>query len=105
VTGPLRGFINRIGGVQCVDVETGEIHWQHRLPGQSWASPVAHEGHVVFFTTDGTVVTLKSGPELVEVGESTISATDVVYGAAAVNGSWIIRTGRGLLRVSGPVSD
>ncbi|MCA9090887.1 MAG: PQQ-binding-like beta-propeller repeat protein [Planctomycetaceae bacterium] len=94
-------FINRVGAVQCVDVHTGAVHWQHRLPGQSWASPVANDGHVVFFTKDGTVMTLKAGRDVVEIGESTISTTDIVYGVAAANGSWVIRTGRGLLRISG----
>lgn len=93
-------FVNRVGGVQCVDVATGEVKWQHRLPGQAWASPIAINGHVLFFCKEGAVVTLKAGSELVEVAESQISATDIVYGVAADDSSWIIRTGRGLIRMS-----
>jgi outer membrane protein assembly factor BamB len=92
-------FVNRAGVVQCVDVATGEVKWQHRLPGQAWASPIAVNGHVLFFCKEGAVVTLKAGPELVEVAESQISATDIVYGVAADDYSWVVRTGRGLIRI------
>jgi outer membrane protein assembly factor BamB len=94
-------FVNRVGVVQCVDVASGEIYWQHRLPGEVWASPIANSGHITFFCKHGQVVTLKGGPKLVEVAESQISTTEVVYGVAPVDGAWIVRTGRGLLRISG----
>jgi outer membrane protein assembly factor BamB len=90
-------FVNRVGVVQCVDMATGEMRWQHRLPGEVWASPVANNGHVTFFCKHGPVVTLKGGSELVEVAESQVSTTDVVYGVAAVDSAWIVRTGRGLV--------
>jgi outer membrane protein assembly factor BamB len=94
-------FVNRVGGVQCVDLETGEVRWQHRLPGSAWASPVLSDGHVFFFCKDGAVVVLKASDTLEEVGESALSATDVVYGVAAIDGAWLIRTGRGLVKVAG----
>ena len=93
-------FVSRVGGVQCVDVATGDVKWQHRLPGQVWASPVASNGHILFFCKEGTVVALKAGPELVEVAESQLSTTDIVYGVAADDRGWIVRTGRGLIRVT-----
>lgn len=94
-------YVNRVGVAQCVDTKTGEVKWTHRLPGACWASPIASEGRIFFFCKDGAVVALKAGPELVELAESQLSATDVVYGVAAIDGSWIVRTGRGLVRVSG----
>lgn len=93
-------FVNRVGGVQCVDIATGEVRWQHRLPGSAWASPVLVEGNIFFFCKDGAVVVLKAGPTLEEVGESTLSSTDVVYGVAAVEGAWLVRTGRGLIKIA-----
>ncbi|MGV3604949.1 MAG: PQQ-binding-like beta-propeller repeat protein [Planctomycetaceae bacterium] len=93
-------YVNRVGVAQCVDAKTGEVKWTHRLPGACWASPIASEGRIFFFCKDGAVVTLKAGSELVELSESQLSATDVVYGIAAVDGSWIVRTGRGLVRIS-----
>jgi len=95
-------FVNKVGVVQCVDVPTGEVKWQHRLPGELWASPVVDNGHITFFCKHGQVVTLKGGPVLVEVAESQVSTTDIVYGVAAVDGCWIVRTGRGMVRISAP---
>lgn len=93
-------FVGRIGTLQCVDVQTGEVKWQHRLPGTAWASPVYVKGAVLFFCKDGPVVALQAGSELQEIGESTISATDVVYGVAAVDSAWLVRTGRSLLKIT-----
>jgi outer membrane protein assembly factor BamB len=93
-------IVNRVGVVHCVDAGTGEIVWQHRLPGEVWASPIANQGHVTFFCKHGQVVTLKGGRELVEVAESQISTTDIVYGVAAVERAWIVRSGRALIRIS-----
>lgn len=92
-------FVNRVGGVQCVDIVSGNILGQTRLPGTAWASPLWHRGKLFFFGKDGAVTVLADGPELQEIGESQLAATDVVYGVAAVEGAWIVRTGRGLLRI------
>lgn len=94
-------LVNRVGGVQCVDVATGEILGQTRLPGAVWASPLWHDGKVFFFGKDGVVSVRDDSPGLGEVSENELSATDITYGVAAVDGAWIIRTGRGLLRIGG----
>lgn len=98
-------FVNRVGVLQCVAIATGELLWQHRLPGPVWATPVVHDGHLVIFCQDGQVVTLAGGSELRVVAESQLSATDIVYGVAAVDGSWIVRTGRGLTRIHAPAAE
>lgn len=98
-------FVNRVGVLQCVAIATGEMLWQHRLPSAVWATPVVHDGHLVIFCQDGQVVTLAGGSELRVVAESQISATDIVYGVAAVDGSWIVRTGRGLTRIHAPAAE
>ena len=92
-------FVSRVGNVQCVDLTDGTIRWQHRLPGSAWASPIVHRGKVFFFCKDGAVVVLKAGASLEEVGESSLSATDVVYGVAAVEEAWLVRTGRSLILI------
>jgi outer membrane protein assembly factor BamB len=94
-------FVKKTGVVQCVDLHTGELRWQRRLPGETWASPIAHNGHVIFFAKDGSVAVLDTGSDHDEFIESSISATDVVYGIAAADHSWIVRTGRSLLRITG----
>jgi outer membrane protein assembly factor BamB len=94
-------FINRAGVLQCVKIADGEILWQQRLPGQAWASPIAANKHVVCFCKDGAVASFPAQTEAPELVESSLSATDVVYGVASADGAWIIRTGRGLVRISG----
>jgi hypothetical protein len=42
----------------------------------------------------------KAGPEKELVSENAISATDILYGVAAVDGAWLARTGRALIKVS-----
>lgn len=98
-------FVNRVGGIQCVDIVTGAIKSQTRLPGSAWASPLFHDGKAFFFCKDGAVVALNADAGLAEIGESSLSATDVVYGVAAVEGAWIVRTGRGLLRIGAAAAE
>jgi outer membrane protein assembly factor BamB len=93
-------FVSRIGVAQGVNVKTGEVLFQQRLPGQVWASPIANGEHVFFFCKEGQVLALKSGPIWDEVGESSVSATDIIYGVAAIDGAWLIRTGRGLIKLT-----
>lgn len=97
--------VNKVGAVSCVDIQTGEMRWTERLAGACWASPVASGEHVVFFCKDGDVVVFKSGPQKELVGESTVSSTDILYGVAAVDGAWLIRTGRGLMKVTAGQSE
>lgn len=78
------------------------MKWQHRLPGQLWASAVANDGHLFFFCKEGAVLVMKAGPELQLIAENSISVTDIVYGVAAVDGSWLVRSGRSLVKVVAP---
>lgn len=93
-------LVNKVGVATCVDIQSGEVRWTERLAGTCWASPVAVGEHVVFFCKDGDVMVFKAGPEKNLVSESSISATDILYGVAAVDGAWIARTGRALIKVS-----
>lgn len=92
-------FTTKVGVVQCVDLKSGEVRWQHRLPGQMWASAIANNGHLYFFCKEGQVVVLKAGLELLPVAENTISVTDVLYGLAALDDAWLVRSGRSLVKI------
>lgn len=92
-------FTSKVGVVQCVDLKSGELRWQHRLPGQTWASAVANNGHLFFFCKDGEVMVLKAGAQLQVARENSISVTDIVYGVAAVDDAWIVRCGRSLVKI------
>jgi len=93
-------FVSRAGVLQCVELESGKLLWQHRLPGEAWASPVVAGDRLAIFCKSGPVVMLRAGPTLEILGESQISTTDIVYGVAAVDGCWIVRSGRGLIRIT-----
>ena len=99
VVGDAAYFVKKTGVVQCVGLADGETRWQQRLPGETWASPIATGPYVMFFSKGGSVAAWDT--TAAEMIESSLSATDVVYGVAAVGDSWIIRTGRGLIRISG----
>jgi outer membrane protein assembly factor BamB len=101
-TGGLGFFVNKSGVASCVDMPSGKVNWTERLPGECWASPIVTDGHVVFFSKSGDVVAYKAGPTPERVAESSISTTDVVYGVAAVDGAWLVRTGRGLIKIATP---
>ena len=94
-------FVNRVGVATCVDVATGEPLWSERLPGECWASPIGFGEYVAFFCKGGDVAMYRRGRMADRVAESSLSATDIVYGVAAVEDAWLVRTGRGLIKVTG----
>ena len=94
--------VKKTGVVQCLALADGALRWQRRLPGETWASPIGVGQHVLFFTKGGGVALLDTQSVEGEFVESAVSATDIVYGVAAADKSWIVRTGRGLLRITAP---
>lgn len=96
----LAWFVNRVGVAACVDAGTGEVLWNERLPGECWASPVGFGNYVAFFCKGGDVAVYRRGRQPDRLAESSLSATDIVYGVAAVDGAWLVRTGRGLIKVA-----
>lgn len=100
IVGPCVLVVNRAGAVTCLDRETGESAWQHRLTDATWASPVVKEGHAYFFTKGGHTHILEptlEGPGEVAVNHVTVATT--VYGVAAVPSGLLLRTGSELIRV------
>ncbi len=95
-------LVNKTGVASCLDLQTGQLRWTERLPGACWASPLGALGRVYFFTKDGSTVVIKAGPNYEPLAENELSATDIVYGVAAVEDSILIRYGRGLVRLGTP---
>lgn len=92
-------FVNKVGVVFCLDLQTGAERWRTRLGGECWASPLAAGERLYFFTNSGVTVVLKAGPQLAELARNTLP-TERIYGVAAVEGALLLRTGRQLLRLS-----
>lgn len=96
-------YVNRAGALFCVNVMNGELLWSQRLPSSCWASPVAADGRLYFFSKDGSTTVLKTGPQFEKLAENqiTLEGGDRVYGVAVVDGRIVIRTYRQVTVVSG----
>lgn len=116
-------FINKVGVVYCLDVETGEQHYAERLKGSCWATPLGVGNRVYFFGTDGTTTVLESGPAFKKLAVNQLwteeearkfssaeegkegqdgygrSIDPVVYGVAVADGAFLVRSGTQLFRV------
>ena len=113
-------FVNQVGVVYAHDLATGKELFSERLDGACWASPVGAGGHVYFFGKDGTTTVLKAGKEFDKVASNRLwdakpkpaggdaggkgAAPEyldpIVYGVAAADGAFFIRTGTRLFRVA-----
>ncbi|MBW3540998.1 MAG: PQQ-binding-like beta-propeller repeat protein [Planctomycetes bacterium] len=51
--GELLFMMNDSGVASCLDARTGEVVWRERLAGEYWASPLAGDGRIYFFSQDG----------------------------------------------------
>ncbi|MFK7821024.1 MAG: PQQ-binding-like beta-propeller repeat protein [Planctomycetaceae bacterium] len=120
-------WLNRVGSVMCVDVTDGKLAYQDRIE-TAWATPIGLGDRVYFFAQKkGLTSVLASGPEFkvlaknklwneepaddslksaaAETGQRAAAASrfggQTTYGAAAVSGSLIIRTGNMLYCIRG----
>lgn len=91
--------VSRDGVAVCLDAKTGKEHWDVRLPASCWASPVGGAGRVYFFTRDGVCVVAKAGVEFEQMAENKLPVKGRVYGVAAVENAFIVRTGTALVRI------
>jgi len=92
-------MISRAGIAYCLDAKTGEAAWTRRIGGSCWASPLGACGRVYFFTKSGKTTVVASGPEFELLAENQLTTEDRVYGVAAVEKKFLIRTGEQLMCV------
>lgn len=108
---------DKAGLVHCLDLMTGEVRYSERLENPPWATPIGAGDHVYFFGKDGVTTVLKAGPVYEKVAANRLwtpgqdaarkpaaeagrpAAGDVVYGVAAVDGAFFVRTGTTLFCV------
>lgn len=91
--------VNREGVAYCFDPATGKGIWDTRLPASCWASPIGGAGRVYFFTRDGICVVMKAGKEMDVLAENKLLGKGRVYGVAAVEGAFLVKTGTALIKV------
>jgi outer membrane protein assembly factor BamB len=90
-------FINKAGAAACLSLEDGKLQWTERMPESCWASPIGSDGHVYFFGKSGITTVVRAGPKFERIAENTLAVEGRVYGVAAVNRRFIVRTGRQLI--------
>jgi len=85
-------FIRDDGMASCVDLETGEPHWQERLvSGNIKISPVAGDGKIYFLNNQANCTVIKAGPELEVLGTNELNE-ETLCGPAISGGRLFIRT-------------
>ena len=93
-------WVNPAGAARCLAPESGAVRWTHRLPASIWATPLGHEDHVYFFTTEGVTQVLRASAEVVEVvATNHLSVGAPVTGFAVVDDAIVIRAGTEVIRV------
>jgi outer membrane protein assembly factor BamB len=62
IVGDLFFMANDSGVISCLDAKTGEVHWQERLEGEYWASPLYANGRIYFLTKEGKANVIAARP-------------------------------------------
>ena len=100
-------IVNKAGALSCLNLATGSVLWTTRIGSSTWASPIAAEDMLYFFGKDGDTTVLKTPlqqqieiPPIMSV--NSLATESRVYGVAAINGAFLIRTGSKLICVGKP---
>lgn len=56
-------FADKAGLAHCLDLKTGKSHYEERLPGSVWATPIVADGRIYFFGKDGVTTVVPVGKE------------------------------------------
>ena len=95
-------LVNRTGMLQALSLETGEQLWKERLPASTWASPISDGNHLYFFCKNGKSVVFDTSakqPKIIAENSVGITKDETLYGVAAGQKSFILRSGRKIFKV------
>ncbi|WP_162661737.1 outer membrane protein assembly factor BamB family protein [Tuwongella immobilis] len=114
-------FVNQVGIVTAHDLQSGQELFAERIDGPCWASMIGAGDYVYFFGKDGTTSVLKAGKEFEQIASNPLwaakskpksagnesrpgagseyGAGETVYGVAAADGAFFVRTGTRLFRI------
>jgi outer membrane protein assembly factor BamB len=114
-------FVNPVGVLTGYDLKSGKELFAERIASTCWATPIVAGGNLFCFGKDGVTSVVKTGPDFRIVttnklweavklppakssgGEGAAANLDpVVYGVAAANDAWFVRTGTNLYRIGKP---
>lgn len=86
------------GVVTCIDIATGDIHWQKRIGGNFSASPICIGRHIYNVSDSGEVVVLAASSEFQELARNPLDDSTRATLAIA-NGRLYLRTYHSLICV------
>ena len=100
-------IVNKAGVLSCLNLETGSVFWTTRIGSSTWASPIAAGDTLYFFGKDGDTTVIQTPPQQRTeippiVSINSLATESRVYGVAAINGAFLIRTGNKLICVGEP---
>lgn len=100
-------YVNRSGGLFCINSETGETLYKQRIKESNWATPLGAGGRVYFFGKGGVTTVISASDSYEEVAENTLYESaggggpgnfggEIQYGVAVVDQKIYVRTGKKL---------
>lgn len=94
-----RLFMVNDGGIaSCLDANTGETLWRHRIGGEHAASPVVASGRVYFFDREGRTVVIEPDDEYDELAVNQL-ASGFMASPAILGDAFLLRTTTHLYRI------
>jgi outer membrane protein assembly factor BamB len=91
-------FVSSNGIATCLDTDTGELMWQHRVGGHFAASPTYSNGRLYLTSSGGVTTVIKPGREYVELAINELFGE--TYASLAVfEDSFLLRTNPFLFRL------
>lgn len=63
-------WVNRIGVLSCIDLETGSVLYNERLKQACWATPVGVGDRLYFFGKEGLTTVIAQGPTFQVIAEN-----------------------------------
>lgn len=110
-------FVNRVGVLYCLDIQSGEEQYAKRTASSIWATPLAIDDRLYLFGRDGTTTVTTTGPKFKRLAENHLQSDTpsqaigeadapiatggpVLYAAVAIDDRFLIRTGDTLYLIS-----
>jgi len=91
-------MVSDIGVASCLDVATGKINWQQRVPGNYSASPVFADNRIYFLSEEGVATVIAPGKQFQRLAVNTLDGT--TFASIAVSqGTLFIRSESHLYRI------
>lgn len=105
-------YVNRSGGMYCIDANSGDLVYKARIKESTWATPLGIKDRVYFFGQTGTTTVAGAGDSYEELAVNRLwdppadgggpggFNAEIQYGTALTPKGVLIRTGENLYLVS-----